>query len=188
MVNIVVAFSRPEDGRNIKNILTKNGLPVAVSCTSGAQVLAHADDLRSGIVVSGFRYGDMTCRQLRRQLPPDFSMLLIASPVKWCGEDMGEIVCLPVPFKMAELVHEVKKLEEELTRRCRQRRRQPVRRSEAEQKEIDAAKELLMTRNGMTEPEAHKYLQKCSMDSGTRLLEAAQKVLRLYHESGPAEK
>ncbi|MBP3926339.1 MAG: antitermination regulator, partial [Clostridium sp.] len=80
MVNIVVAFSRPEDGRNIKNILTKNGLPVAASCTSGAQVLAHADDLRSGIVVSGFRYGDMNCRQLRRALTPEFDIIVIASP------------------------------------------------------------------------------------------------------------
>ena len=37
-----------------------------------------------------------------------------------------------------------------------------------------------MRRNGMAEPEAHKYLQKCSMDSGTGLLEAAQMVLELY--------
>ncbi|MFQ7583501.1 MAG: antitermination regulator, partial [[Clostridium] symbiosum] len=53
MINIIVAFSRPEDGRNIKNILIKNGLQVKASCTSGSQVLAHADDLRSGIVVGG---------------------------------------------------------------------------------------------------------------------------------------
>lgn len=180
MVNIVVAFSRPEDGRNIKNILTKNGLPVAVSCTSGAQVLANADDLRNGIVVSGFRYGDMTCRQLRRQLPPDFDIIVIASPSKWSGEDMGELYCLPAPFKMADLVTSVRKLEKLQTERRRMRRRHPVKRSEEEQKVIDKAKELLMSRNGMTEPEAHRYLQKCSMDSGTGLLEAAQMVLRLY--------
>lgn len=182
MVNIVVAFSRPEDGRNIKNILTKNGLPVAASCTSGAQVLAHADDLRSGIVVSGFRYGDMNCRQLRRALTPEFDIIVIASPSKWSGEEMGEIHCLPAPFKMAELVDSVRKLEKLQTERRRMRRRQPVKRSAEEQKVIDEAKELLMGRNGMTEPEAHKYLQKCSMDSGTGLFEAAQMVLRLFKD------
>ena len=180
MVNIIVVFSKPEDGRNIKNILMKNGVPVMVSCTSGAQVLAHADDLRSGIVVSGFRYGDMTCRQLRAELPQEFDIILIASPSKWSGEEMGEIVCIPTPFKMGELVAAVRRLEKLQTERRRRKRRQPVKRGEEEEKLLNQAKELLMNRNGMTEPEAHKYLQKCSMDSGTGLLEAAQMVLELY--------
>ena len=40
----------------------------------------------------------------------------------------------------------------------------------------------MMERNRMTEPEAHKYLQKCSMDSGTNLVETAQMVLTLLTE------
>ena len=39
------------------------------------------------------------------------------------------------------------------------------------------AKVLLMNRNNMTEDEAHHYLQKCSMDSGTNMVETAQMVL-----------
>ena len=138
MGNIIVAFSKPQDGRNIRNILVKHGIQVTTSCTSGAQVLALTDDLRSGIVVSGYRFGDMTCRQLADQLPPGFDLLLIASPSRWSGEAMGRIVCLPAPFKMGDLV------------------------------------------STMTEPEAHKYLQKCSMDSQVSLIEAAQMVISLY--------
>ena len=37
-----------------------------------------------------------------------------------------------------------------------------------------------MERNRMAEPEAHKYLQKCSMDSQVSLIEAAQMVISLY--------
>ena len=180
MINIIVAFSRPEDGRNIKNILIKNGLPVTASCTSGSQVLSQTDDLRSGIVVSGFRFGDMTCRQLYRQLPPGFDMLLIASPAKWSGENMGEIVCLPAPFKMCDLVSSVRMIERMQTEKRRQRRNRPAERSEEDAKVIAQAKEVLMSRNSMTEPDAHKYLQKCSMDSGTGIAEAARMVLSLY--------
>lgn len=36
-----------------------------------------------------------------------------------------------------------------------------------------------MERNHLTENEAHRYLQKCSMDSGTNLVETAQMVLTL---------
>ena len=44
---------------------------------------------------------------------------------------------------------------------------------------ITKAKELLMDRNHMTEVEAHRYLQKCSMDSGTGMVETAQMVISL---------
>ncbi len=43
-------------------------------------------------------------------------------------------------------------------------------------------KSLLIERNHMTESEAHRYMQKCSMDSGTNLVETAQMVLTLLTE------
>ena len=33
----------------------------------------------------------------------------------------------------------------------------------------------------MSEEEAHRYIQKCSMDSGTNMLETAQMVISLIH-------
>ena len=44
---------------------------------------------------------------------------------------------------------------------------------------IRKAKELLMARNNMTEEEAHRYIQKRSMDNGTDLTETAQMILSL---------
>ena len=125
MGNIIVAFSKPQDGRNIRNILVKHGIQVTASCTSGAQVLSLTDDLRSGIVVSGYRFGDMTCRQLADQLPPGFDLLLIASPSRWSGEAMGRIVCLPAPFKMGDLVSTVRMIEQTQAEKRRRMRRQP---------------------------------------------------------------
>ena len=55
-------------------------------------------------------------------------------------------------------------------------------RSAEEQHIIDRAKSLLIERNHMTESEAHRYMQKCSMDSGTNLVETAQMVLTLLTE------
>jgi len=42
--------------------------------------------------------------------------------------------------------------------------------TEKEQKSIDDAKALLMERNHLSEEEAHKYIQKLSMDSGNNLV------------------
>ena len=60
-------------------------------------------------------------------------------------------------------------------------RLQPKERSQEERLLIDRAKALLMERNNMTETEAHRYLQKCSMNSGTNLVETAQMVMSLIN-------
>ena len=46
---------------------------------------------------------------------------------------------------------------------------------------IKQAKELLMERNHMSETEAHRYIQKCSMDSGTNIVETAQMIMSLIN-------
>ena len=55
-------------------------------------------------------------------------------------------------------------------------------RSQEDQQIIRKAKELLMARNSFTEEEAHKYIQKRSMDNGTGLVEVAQMILSLLQE------
>ena len=65
MANIIVAFSKPEDAKSIKNILMRNGFEIIAVCTSGAQVLSQLDDLSSGIVVCGYRLTDMLYSELR---------------------------------------------------------------------------------------------------------------------------
>ena len=50
-------------------------------------------------------------------------------------------------------------------------------RAASEQREIDRAKRLLMERRGLTEEEAHRRLQKRSMDEGLRLHQAARRVI-----------
>jgi response regulator NasT len=44
---------------------------------------------------------------------------------------------------------------------------------------IQRAKLLLMERNNMSEEEAHRYIQKTSMDSGTNLVEMAEMILSM---------
>ena len=63
----------------------------------------------------------------------------------------------------------------------RQRRTRPVqkKRNEKEQRIIEDAKQLLMERNHLSEKEAHKYIQKLSMDSGNSLVETAEMILVL---------
>ena len=51
--------------------------------------------------------------------------------------------------------------------------------SPEEKKILDKAKAILMERNGMTEPEAFRYIQKTSMDTGRTSVETAEMILFL---------
>lgn len=181
MANVIVAFSKPEDARNIRNILTRSGFSVAAVCNSGAQVLAQAGNLSSGLVVCGYRLADMLYRELYDNLPPEFAMLMVSSPSRRDTQTPEDVVCLPMPLKIHDLVSTLEMMEQTQARRRRRQKQQPKKRNEQERRLIDQAKKLLMERNGMSEEEAHRYIQKCSMDSGTNLAETVQMVISLIH-------
>lgn len=179
LTNIIVVFARIEDARSIKNVLVKNGFGVTAVCTSGAQALNYADEFHDGIVISGYRLTDMICTGLNENLPKGFEMVVMASQRALTEVQGSGIIGLAMPLKVHELVNTVDMLSQSIVRRRKKRREKPRVRDEKDAAVIESAKQLLITRNNMTEEEAHRYLQKHSMDNGTSLVETAQMVLAL---------
>ena len=181
MTNIIVLFPKIEDAKNIRNLLVRHGFQVPAVCTTGAQALASANGLGDGIVVCGYKYPDMMYSELQDCLPSHFEMLLVASQRVWSEYGREGIVCVSMPLKVHELLSTLEMMAAGIERRRKKRRSRPKERSEADKRVLQEAKSLLMERNGMTEEEAHRYIQKCSMDSGTNLVETAQMVISLIH-------
>lgn len=179
MVSILVVFPKLEDAKNIRNLLVRNGYQVIGVCTSGAQALQMAEHLSDGIVLCGYRFHDMLYTELSECLPPNVQMLLAASPHILEGCRDNDIVCLALPLKVHDLINTLEMMTAALLRQRKRRKAKPKQRSDEEKKVIDGAKKLLMERNNMTEEEAHRYIQKCSMDSGNTLVETAQMVFSL---------
>lgn len=179
MTNIIVALPKLEDAKSLKNVLVKNGFQVAGVCTTGAQAISQADGLHDGIVICSYKLTDMVYSQLRECLPPGFEVLLMASDRLLSQCAGAGTVCLTMPLKVHDLVSTVAMMGEGIARRRRRTRQQPKGRSAEEEAAIKEAKELLMDRNHMTEEEAHRYLQKCSMDSGMGLGETASMALSM---------
>ena len=178
MAEVIVAFSKPENGKNIKNVLMKNGFHVAATCISAAQTLTAAEDLESGIVVCGSNFADMMYTELRECLPGYIDMLVIAQPAHMAAGRAEHLVLLAMPLKVNELIGTMEMMTRTQQRRGR-RRKKPIARSQEDLETIKRAKEILITRNRMEEGEAHHYLQKCSMENGTNLVETAQMVISL---------
>ena len=179
MTNIIVVFAKMDDARSIKNILVKNGFGVTAVCTSGAQALGYADEFHDGIVIAGYRLADMICVEVKENLPKGFEMVVMASQRVLTDVQGSGIIGLAMPLKVHELVNTVDMLSQGIVRRRKKRREKPMVRDEKEAAVIESAKQLLITRNHMTEEAAHRYLQKHSMDNGTSMVETAQMVLAL---------
>lgn len=197
MTNIVVVFPKADEAKGIKSLLMRNGFSVTAACTTGAQALGHLDGLSDGILISGYKLLDMMYIELYECMPEGFEMLLMASAhiisdgingrEASHGRDAshgreasrGEIVTLTMPLKVHDLVNTVDMMVNTLERRRKKRRQKPRVRNEEEASLILEAKRILMNRNNMSEEEAHHYIQKCSMDSGTNMVETAQMILSM---------
>lgn len=178
MTNVIVAFSRMEDAKNMKNVLMRNGFQAVTVCTLGAHAIQCMDGLGSGILICGWRFQDMAFQELYDCLPSGFEMILVASPARCLGDVPGGMVFLPMPLKAQDLINTLHMM----TRPQMRRRRGghlPKVRSDEERQMIARAKDILMERSHMSEEEAHRYIQKCSMDSGTDLVETALMVISL---------
>ena len=119
---------------------------------------------------------------LREYLPENFDMLLVASQDKWSDGLVRGVMGLSMPIKVYDLMNTIEMMLTDIDRRRRKRKKQLKNRDPKQQETVRKAKELLMARNNMTEEEAHRYLQKSSMDSGTNMVETAEMVLSIMSE------
>ena len=182
MISIMIALPKLEDAKGIRSILVKNGFPVTAVCTTGAQVLSQIDELSGGIVICGYKLKDMMYAELHECLPEGFEMLIMASRNVMDDCLGNNIVCLAMPLKVHALLDTVSMMSQAIMRRRKKEKLKAKERSEEETALIQEAKELLMERNNMTEEEAYRYIQKCSMDSSTNMVETAQMVLSMFKE------
>ena len=180
MLNIVVVFPKKEIVLKMKNVLIKNGFDVSAVCVTGAQAIQAVERLEAGVVVCGIRFADMIYDELKEYLPDTFEMVVIASNAQWQEYGDDDVIYLPLPLKAYDLVDTVSDLLTDIHRRLKREKEKPGKRSSADQGVINQAKTLLMEKSGMTEEEAHRYLQKRSMDNGTNMVETAYMVLQIF--------
>lgn len=183
MTNIIVVFPKIENAKSMKNLLVRNGFHVGGVCTTGTQAISQADGLNGGIVICSYKMVDMLYSELHDYLPFGFEMLMLASRQYLNECQNHDIICLEMPLKVQDFLSTVGMMAENMERHKKKQRLQPKERNPEEKELIKEAKGLLMERNHMTEEEAHRYIQKNSMDSGTNMVETAQMILSMMKMS-----
>jgi response regulator NasT len=196
MRSLIIAHPDHDTAGKLHSLLHSRGLPVLGIATSGAQVLQQVAQCDEGcVIISPFRLHDLSANEIRRLLDPTCDMLVLVN-ARQISQVYGEgIYTLVQPFSGQDVLDAASGL---LDHRPPQILLQPtealsysqpqvsspgldkttVNRSTDEQQIIERAKSFLMQRKHMTEPEAHRFLQKRSMESGIRIVELAKRLLQ----------
>ena len=179
MDRIILAFASEKAHAQITHVLGSGGLPPSISCFSGAEAIRAAQKLGRAVVICGFRLRDMTAEMLAADLTGIAPVLVISSPgnLELCGD--RNLIKLAVPSSRAAVSASLALARGILTGGA-PASRSHARRSAEEERLMRRAKAVLMEVNLMSEAEAHRFLQKYSMDTGLRLAETARLILERY--------
>ena len=178
---VIIALKKQETAGKIRSVLVSHGFPNVICVPNGAAALLEAGKDTFGIVISGYSLPDMYYKELSESLPPYFQLLFVGNPEMIQSNDAG-ILALSVPLRVSDLISTVSMMLSQLQRSRKKDQKKPKKRTWQEENYIRNAKFLLMERNHLSEEDAHRYIQKCSMDNGTNMVETAQMILTLMYD------
>lgn len=173
MEKIIVAFENDMTCRRISEMLESSGTAMCICVHSCGEVRRMINKARINIVVCGYKLPDGSAEQLFEDIPQTCTVLVVApqSQLECLPE---EIFRLPAPISRGSLIASIQMLFQ-MSRRLSQFIK--PHRSDEDQKIVEEAKHLLMDRHGMTEEQAHRFIQKRSMDSGAKMVQTARLIL-----------
>ncbi len=166
--DVFIAFSNKKTALSIAKTVLGGGYNVAAAVLNASDLIHKINFYESGIIICGCRFGDGNINTLSASIPDSFRIISIGTheQLQYCDE--SRMLTLSVPLNSAALLAYIDMLRVETRSR----------RSPDEEALINRAKRYLIAYKGMTEPQAHKFLEKKSMDSGRTITEIAKAVLR----------
>lgn len=167
MKDIIIVYPVKETAMAIRALIEKGGYHVSHICALGSSALEIAHDKRSGVIVCPFVMRDMSSAALSEALPQDFDVVALSKTGKELY--MGNMITLPLPIDTKNFLQTIGLLATSKSGFTK--------RSESDSDYISKAKQALMSIRGMSEVQAHKYLQSESMCKGKKLVQTAMDIL-----------
>lgn len=169
MEKVIVAFDSEKSCQRMSDIIKEGCACVCYSANSAGEAKRLAAKFHINTLVCGYKLRDDLAEDLFYDLPPASVMLVVARPdqLEMLSDD---IFTLSAPVSKGDLcacVSLLFQVERRLERALRPKR------SDTENEVVEKAKRHLMERDGLSEEEAHRYMQKKSMDTGAKMLQTA---------------
>lgn len=172
MRDIVIASANRDAAERVRSILQSEGLMVSNIFGSGSDVLSFASIRPDAVIICG-KLSDMAPVTLARLIPNGFDMVWLLSYGQAVPLYASNVVILNMPLDRREFTSTVRNLAFSGS----QSFDRSVKRNEEDENILLNAKTILMKKNNISEREAHRLIQKRSMDKGISLILVAKKIL-----------
>lgn len=167
MKDVIVVYPVKETAMSIRALLEKSGFHVSHICALGSSALEIAQVKQTGVIICPFVMRDMSSSDLAEQVPQGFDIIALSK--NGSVQYMGNMITLPLPIDRTEFIQTVAVLASSKS--------SFTRRSSSDEDYISKAKQALIAANGMSETQAHKFLQNESMRTGKKISAVARDIL-----------
>ncbi len=174
MERIILAFPKDETMRKIQSMLEGTSFSAVAVCHSCSEAVRSFLELDSAVVLMSYKLPDGTCDDVFDSLPPHSPVITLTKAENIENIRNIDIFALPMPVNRAGLI----KALETCCGTVFKRRKKPECSME-EKSLIQKAKLKLIENYMMTEEQAHRFIQKRSMDTGMKITETAKMILSL---------
>lgn len=173
---IITAFPSSKTLQIVKSILAGAGICVNVECQSGAEAMRAAAGYDGGILICSSRLEDILVIDLCEMLPDGYDILVLISEGQGGIQLPDNVFSIGAPINKQHLTNSVTMLIK-ISKRLGKRQKDNTIDSENDSQIILEAKELLMSKYYFTEKQAYRFIQKRSMDNGTKMVSTAKLIL-----------
>ena len=174
MDRIVLAFSKDETAGKIKMMLDGSGYDVFTVCHSKAELLRNVADMDEVLIIMGYKLPDGTVDDVYDDLMEGQKLMSIVKAEKQSSIYNQDIFVVTLPLNRQLLINSVETFVGIIERRKHRAKRTPE-----EEKIIRDAKAYLMETHRMSEEQAHRFIQKRSMDMGAKFIDTARMILNI---------
>lgn len=171
MARIVIASASEASRAQLSRLLSSSGFGVFRLCASGGDLRRALNVCEDGIVVIAGSVTDCPPDELFGDFGDSFQILLIGRPEVLSVCEAAEVFRLNYPCAGSEVIGAVEMLTQLHAMRL-------PKRTGDDRTLVEAAKALLMRRDGITEPEAHRQIQLYAMRHSMKMTDYAARLLQ----------
>ena len=170
MPRIVIAAAQEESRAQVSRLLSSSGFPVFRCCASGSELRRTVNECEDGLVILMGSVPGCKPDELQWDYGDHIQILLIGKPAALERCESPEIFRLALPVSGQMVIGAVNMLSQLHQMRL-------PRRSGSEKQTVEQAKQILMERDGITEPEAHRAMQQYAMRHGMKMADYARQIV-----------
>ncbi len=171
MARIVIAGASEASRAQLARLLASSGSAAFRLCASGSELRRALNVCEDGLVLIAGSLPDMLPHELAQDFGDSFQILLIGRPEALEACESPQVFKLAYPCPGNAVLTAVEMLSQLHAMRLPHR-------TGAEKALVDQAKALMMRKDGIDEPEAHRRMQRFAMRHSMKMTDYAAMVLR----------